>query len=219
MLLPSAQSAPRRRGTHSVGTLKGVGRLSADCHGRLLQDWLAEPDTRKTPLTAADILTVDLQLQVGNVQQSVEVNATPPVLQTQSQAVSSLVTNQQITEIPLNQRIFTQVLQLMPGATSTTPNPQASGTYGLLASNAYSINGSQSSNNSYLIDGVHEIDDAWFDGKEKVLITAGASAPEEVVEECVTYLQNHFGATVENRVVREEHVSFPLPRELRVVAG
>jgi hypothetical protein len=76
-------------------------------------------------------------------------------LQTQSQAVSSLVTNQQITEIPLNQRIFTQVLQLMPGATSTTPNPQASGTYGLLASNAYSINGSQSSNNSYLIDGMY----------------------------------------------------------------
>jgi 4-hydroxy-3-methylbut-2-enyl diphosphate reductase len=72
---------------------------------------------------------------------------------------------------------------------------------------------------SYLIDGVREIDDAWFDGKETVLITAGASAPEEVVTECVTYLQRHFGATVENRTVREEHVSFPLPRELRVLAG
>src|SRR5712691_4894402 len=52
-------------------------------------------------LTAADILTVDLQLQVGNVQQAIEVNATTPVLQTQSQAVSSLVSNQQITEMPL----------------------------------------------------------------------------------------------------------------------
>ncbi len=104
-------------------------------------------------LTAADILTVDVQLAAGNVQQSVEVNGAATVLQTQSQAVSSLVTNQQITEMPLNQRIFTQVLQLMPGATSSTPNPQAGGTYGLLASNAYSINGSQSSNNSYLIEG------------------------------------------------------------------
>jgi 4-hydroxy-3-methylbut-2-enyl diphosphate reductase len=72
---------------------------------------------------------------------------------------------------------------------------------------------------SHLIDGVREIDDAWFDGKETVLITAGASAPEEVVEECVAYLQRHFGATVESRTVREEHVSFPLPRELRVLAG
>ena len=106
-------------------------------------------------LTAADILTVDLQLALGNVQQSIEVNAAATVLQTQTQTVSSLVTNQQLAEIPLNQRIFTQVLQLIPGATSSTPNPQAGGTYGLLASNAYSINGSQSSNNSYLIDGMY----------------------------------------------------------------
>jgi len=33
------------------------------------------------------------------------------------------------------------------------------------------------------------------------------------------YLQEHFGATVESRTVREEHVSFPLARELRVLAG
>ena len=50
-----------------------------------------------------------------------------------------------------------------------------------------------------------------------MLITAGASAPEEVVEECVDYLQERYGATVESRTVREEHVSFPLPRELRVL--
>ncbi len=72
---------------------------------------------------------------------------------------------------------------------------------------------------AYLIDGVREIDPRWFEGAGTVLITAGASAPEEVVEECVAYLQEHFGATVESRTVREEHVSFPLPRELRVLAG
>jgi 4-hydroxy-3-methylbut-2-enyl diphosphate reductase len=71
---------------------------------------------------------------------------------------------------------------------------------------------------AYLIDGVREINDDWFPGRETVLITAGASAPEEVVEECVAYLKGRYGATVENRTVREEHVSFPLPRELRVLA-
>jgi 4-hydroxy-3-methylbut-2-en-1-yl diphosphate reductase len=70
---------------------------------------------------------------------------------------------------------------------------------------------------AYLIDGVGEIDDGWFTGPETVLITAGASAPEEVVEECVAHLRNRFGASVESRTVREEHVSFPLPRELRLV--
>jgi 4-hydroxy-3-methylbut-2-enyl diphosphate reductase len=72
---------------------------------------------------------------------------------------------------------------------------------------------------AYLIDGVREINDAWFRLGDTVLITAGASAPEEVVEECVAYLIDRFGASVESRIVREEHVSFPLPRELRVLAG
>lgn len=68
---------------------------------------------------------------------------------------------------------------------------------------------------AYLIDEAKEIDDQWFAGKETVLITAGASAPEDVVQECLDYLQSRFGAQIESRTVREEHVSFPLPRELR----
>jgi len=71
---------------------------------------------------------------------------------------------------------------------------------------------------AHLIDGVREIVDDWFNGVETVLITAGASAPEEMVQECIAYLQQRYGATLESRVVREEHVHFPLPRELRVVA-
>ena len=68
---------------------------------------------------------------------------------------------------------------------------------------------------SHLIDGVSEIQSAWFDGAETVLITAGASAPEDVVQECVEYLQNHCGATIEESFVREENVHFPLPRSMR----
>jgi 4-hydroxy-3-methylbut-2-enyl diphosphate reductase len=48
-----------------------------------------------------------------------------------------------------------------------------------------------------------------------VLITAGASAPESVVEDCVDYLQEHHDATVEIRTIREEQVHFQLPIELR----
>jgi 4-hydroxy-3-methylbut-2-enyl diphosphate reductase len=71
---------------------------------------------------------------------------------------------------------------------------------------------------AYLVDSVHEIDERWFDGARTILITAGASAPEEVVQECIHFLQQRHGATVESRTVREEHVNFPLPRELRVLA-
>ncbi len=70
---------------------------------------------------------------------------------------------------------------------------------------------------AYLIDSVREVDDRWLADAHSVLVTAGASAPEEVVVECVDYLRRRFGAAVEHRTVREEHVSFPLPRELRVL--
>ena len=48
-----------------------------------------------------------------------------------------------------------------------------------------------------------------------MLITAGASAPEDVVQECVEYLERNYGATMEQAYVREENVHFPLPKSLR----
>lgn len=71
---------------------------------------------------------------------------------------------------------------------------------------------------SFLIDSVHEIQKEWLIGVKNVLITAGASAPEDVVEECVKYLQTEYGAEIESKITREEHVHFPLPRELRVIS-
>jgi 4-hydroxy-3-methylbut-2-enyl diphosphate reductase len=70
---------------------------------------------------------------------------------------------------------------------------------------------------AYLVDRGDEVPAGALAGVETVLITAGASAPEEVVQQCVALLQERYGATVESRTVREEHVSFPLPRELRVL--
>jgi 4-hydroxy-3-methylbut-2-enyl diphosphate reductase len=39
------------------------------------------------------------------------------------------------------------------------------------------------------------------------------------VQDCVGFLVDRFGAEVESRTVREEHVSFPLPKELRVISN
>lgn len=72
---------------------------------------------------------------------------------------------------------------------------------------------------AHLIDRVEEMREEWFRPGDTVLVTAGASAPEEHVQDCVAFLRDRFAATVENRVIREEHVKFPLPRELRVLAN
>jgi len=67
----------------------------------------------------------------------------------------------------------------------------------------------------HLIDGPSDIDSAWLDGVETVLITAGASAPESLVEECLEYLEVRFDARIETRSIREEAIHFQLPKELR----
>jgi 4-hydroxy-3-methylbut-2-en-1-yl diphosphate reductase len=67
---------------------------------------------------------------------------------------------------------------------------------------------------AHLIDGPGDIDMGWFSGSETVAITAGASAPETLVQQCVDLLCGRFTATVESQNFREEHVCFALPEPL-----
>ena len=71
---------------------------------------------------------------------------------------------------------------------------------------------------SHLIDSWRDINPEWMDGVETIGITAGASAPEFLVEEVVSYLQTFGPATVEEINVIEEDVVFSLPPELVAVA-
>ena len=68
---------------------------------------------------------------------------------------------------------------------------------------------------AYLVDSAGEIDPAWIEGRETVALTAGASAPEEIVEECIEWLRERFEAKVEERIVREEDMHFQIPAVLR----
>ena len=67
---------------------------------------------------------------------------------------------------------------------------------------------------SYLVDGAGELQRDWFEEAETVVVTAGASAPEVVVQECIEFLQNNFSAAVSEETLREENVHFATPREL-----
>lgn len=67
----------------------------------------------------------------------------------------------------------------------------------------------------YLVDGPEDLQREWFDGKQAVGVTAGASAPELLVQQVVERLRA-WGGHLPNEVVgREERVYFALPRELR----
>ena len=70
---------------------------------------------------------------------------------------------------------------------------------------------------AYLIDGASDMQESWLEGKNQVLITAGASAPENVVVECIEWIKERYDADVEPVMVRQENVSFPLPKKLRQI--
>ncbi len=66
----------------------------------------------------------------------------------------------------------------------------------------------------YLIDGPDEIDPAWLLGKQRIGVSAGASAPEILVKKVVDRIGLLTGAAVSQLSGIEESVSFPLPKEL-----
>lgn len=69
---------------------------------------------------------------------------------------------------------------------------------------------------SYLIDNADEIQANWFEGIQKVGITAGASAPEVLVKQVVTRVQELGGQIPVELKGREENIVFSLPKELRL---
>jgi 4-hydroxy-3-methylbut-2-enyl diphosphate reductase len=71
---------------------------------------------------------------------------------------------------------------------------------------------------AYLIDGADDIEEAWFQGINAVGLTAGASAPESLVQEVSDRLEKLGGCAAEEISGRLETMEFALPRELRIQA-
>ena len=69
---------------------------------------------------------------------------------------------------------------------------------------------------AYLIDCVEMIDASWLEGAARVAVTAGASAPEILVQEVINHLQTLGGNTVTEHPGREENIVFEVPAELKV---
>ncbi|GMR08132.1 MAG: 4-hydroxy-3-methylbut-2-enyl diphosphate reductase [Gammaproteobacteria bacterium] len=70
---------------------------------------------------------------------------------------------------------------------------------------------------AYLIDGPDEIDRAWLKDKDCIGITAGASAPELLVQQVVSQLKSWGAVIAEESAGRKEKVAFSLPKELQAV--
>lgn len=68
---------------------------------------------------------------------------------------------------------------------------------------------------AYMVDNAGQIDMAWLEGHNCIGITAGASAPEILVQEVVSLLQQHGGNSITEQEGLQENLSFPLPKGLK----
>jgi hypothetical protein len=99
-------------------------------------------------LTVGSQLVVDLSLPVGQAQQTVTVESAVAQVETQSTAITALVSPQQMVDLPLNGRNFEQLINIAPGV---TPTPAGTTTlYGVGTS--YSIAGGRTEGQEYLLD-------------------------------------------------------------------
>src|SRR5207248_5576923 len=101
-------------------------------------------------LNVQDARAINFTLRVGAESQSITVEAGASMVETQSAAVSTVVDQTYIKNMPLNGRSFQDLILLTPGI--VTNSPQSSSTLG--QSGEFSVNGQRTESNNYTVDGV-----------------------------------------------------------------
>jgi len=107
-------------------------------------------------LDVNDRLNFAVKMQIGALSEAVEVSAAAVQLQTETGEISNLVGAAQTEALPLNGRVFSQLVELVPGVVSD--NGRIGGGTGLSSDTSVSINGNQSNSNLWLIDGQNNMD-------------------------------------------------------------
>ena len=118
--------------------------------------------TTGVQLHVSENLTVNLDLQVGQVTETVTVTSEAAPVELRSGEVSSLISEKQVTELPLNGRNYAQLALMVPGVSPVT-QAGAGGAFatrgtGLNSGVDMAVNGNQSNSNLWTVDGVNNMD-------------------------------------------------------------
>lgn len=129
-------------------------------------------------IVAGDRARIDAQLQVGSTGETVEVQATTPLLQTDTSTVTSTITDQPVEDLPLNTRNLTNLVELVPGANEgSSVNGLSSGQRpdDRRQSSSFTVHGHDEILNNELIDGT--------DNNERVIGTIGVKPSLDAIQE------------------------------------
>jgi hypothetical protein len=103
---------------------------------------------------------VDTALTVGSVAQSVVVNGAPPLVESTTASLGSLVDDQSIRSLPLNGRSWDQLALIQPGVTLSSPGQVAGNQFNYGTGKRFSVGNQRPSTNLFLLDGMDMSDQA-----------------------------------------------------------
>lgn len=103
---------------------------------------------------------IDFDLKIGNVAEAVQVNASAPVLQSETAELGTVIDNKRIVDLPLNGRNYLQLASLAPGATTNGPASSQGQQRMGGARNSFALNvaGQRVHYNHYTLDGMENTD-------------------------------------------------------------
>ena len=137
-------------GLYRIVLRAGVYRITAELAGFAT---VARPGIE---LLVGRTATLNLEMAVSGVQETVTVTGEAPLIDTTSSNISSNIDPRQMQDLPLNGRNFIRLAQLTPGATEGPANALSSGNRpdDRRQSSAIAVNGQDTSQNNFLIDGL-----------------------------------------------------------------
>jgi hypothetical protein len=139
------------QGTYVITPLK-IGRYSVSAEGTGFQTEIRQ----NIVLDVQQNLRLDFQLRVGSVAQTAEVTSEAPMLETETASLGDVVAAQQVEELPLNGRRYTDLAELTSGVSKVIEGPVNGGntpTNGN-AGGSFAVNGTRGDQNNFILDGV-----------------------------------------------------------------
>jgi len=140
----SRQAKTDQFGNYRVESLlPGVYNIMAEHPGFKLTE------VTNTVLPVVQTITVNIQMQLGTVNQRIEVTAQAPQIDTSTGTVGTVVNNTSVVTLPLNGRTFTSLILLVPGSVP------AGSLFNVAGGQNFSISGNRADANLYTLDGIY----------------------------------------------------------------
>ena len=156
------QIVARETTTSTEGTFQLTPLLPGRYTVRVTAAGFKEVQSKILTLDQNQVMNVGaLTLQVGQITESVSVDATSPLVETSTSQKSFVVTSKQVTEIPLNGRDFQSLMRTLPGVVS---NDTSDFRLAFNNTNAFNVNGQRGSSNNVFLDGAINTDLGANDG-------------------------------------------------------